>query len=166
MFFGCFLHPTAVARRTLTTKRFSNFALFIYFLGVRPVIPCTQSYLAQLGCDLLPEIWAVSLTRLVGTSSKDRVRLLPFLRVKMTVREFGAQEGSSPETSACTEPPWTGTTQMVNPARGCDVKTMFFPSGDQSGSLGLGSPPVFSRVGVPPLAEMMYKPRRSLGRDA
>src|SRR5688572_12338944 len=77
-----------------------------------------QSYLDQLGCDLLPESWAVSFTRLVGTSSKESTRLFPLLRVKMTVREFAAHEGSSPLVRRSTVPPLAGTVQILNPARG------------------------------------------------
>src|SRR5688572_5624871 len=110
-----------------------------------------QSYLAQLGCDLLPEIWAVSFTRLVGTSSKDSTRLLPLLRVKMTVREFCAQEGSSPLAKTVAVPPSAGTVQMLKSPI-CDVKTIILPSGDQSGSLGLETPAVRSSVIIGPPA--------------
>ena len=65
----------------------------------------------------------------------------PPRRAKTTVREFGAQDGSSPLTSGVAVPPSAGTTQISKPPI-CAVKTIHFPSGDQSGSEGFDTPPV------------------------
>ena len=62
----------------------------------------------------------------------------------MTVREFGAQDGSSPLTSNVTVPPEAGTTQISKPPI-CAVNTIHFPSGDQSGSEGFKTPAVEMR---------------------
>jgi hypothetical protein len=111
-------------------------------------------YFAQLGCDRLPEIWAVSFTRLVGTSSKDRTRLFPTRRVKITVREFGAHEGSSPDTITSATPPFAGTVQRLKLPI-WEVKMMVLPSGDQSGSLGFETPSVRRRAICEPSGEMV-----------
>src|SRR5262245_18624469 len=57
-------------------------------------------------------------------------------------------------------------TQIANPARLCEVNTMLLPSGDQSGSLGLGSPPVLRRRISPPVLWITKRPRRSSLREA
>ena len=78
---------------------------------------------------------------------------MPFTRrVKITVREFGAQDGSSPATNGVTEPPLAGTTQISNVPASL-VKTIVFPSGDQSGSVQLPAPAVPNRRIDPPFAE-------------
>src|SRR5882762_4227285 len=76
------------------------------------------------------------------------------------VRELGAHDGSSPSTSATASPPPALTTQIWN-VRVCEVKAMYFPSGDQSGSEGLGSPEVLMRTPSPPPAGTLRKARRS-----
>src|SRR5213596_3240388 len=98
-----------------------------------------KGYFAQLGCELLPEIRETSFVCFVGTSSKERVRRLPERRTSTTVREFGAQDGSSPFTSTVAVPPVAGTTQISNPPI-CAVNTIHLPSGDQSGSQGFETP--------------------------
>ena len=59
-----------------------------------------RAYRAQLGCELLPEILATSLTCFVGTSSTDKTRPWLARRANTTVREFGAHDGSSPSASS------------------------------------------------------------------
>jgi hypothetical protein len=56
--------------------------------------------------------------------------------------------------------------QISNPPPRWEVKTIVLPSGDQSGSLGPGTPPVFNRVIVPPVLGTIYNPRRSSILDA
>ena len=54
------------------------------------------------GWEQLPCTGLISFVRLLGTSSKDTTRL-PFTRlVYTTVRELGAQEGSSPSATVVT----------------------------------------------------------------
>src|SRR6266436_9390221 len=96
-------------------------------------------YLAQLGCELLPEIRETSLTCFVGTSSSDRFRPPAVRRAKTTVRELGAQHGSSPGTNSTTGPPCGGTTQ-ISKLPIIAVKTIHFPSGDQAASVGFSTP--------------------------
>jgi len=64
--------------------------------------------------------------------------------VKITVRELGAQDGSSPATNAVADPPPAGTVQIWNPPIFA-VNTIVLPSGDQSGSVQLIAPSVRSR---------------------
>ena len=101
-------------------------------------------YFAQLGCELLPEIRETSFVCFVGTSSKERLRRLPWRCTNTTVREFGAHDGSSPLTSTVAVPPAAGTTQSSNPPI-CAVNTIHLPSGDQSGSEGFATPAVEMR---------------------
>src|SRR5260370_16967974 len=105
-----------------------------------------MGYLAQLGCDceLIPEARETSLTCFVGTSSSDSTRLPPWRRVKITVREFDAQHGSSPLTRSIACPPCDGTTQISKPPI-CAVNTIHLPSGDQSASVGFTTPVVEMR---------------------
>src|SRR5437660_7261697 len=105
-----------------------------------------MGYLAQLGCDceLLPENRETSFVCFVGTSSSERVRPPPLRRARITVREFGAQDGSSPATNSTTLPPCDGTTQISKPPI-IAVNTINLPSGDQSGSVGLRTPEVEMR---------------------
>ena len=83
----------------------------------------------------------------------------------MTVREFGAQQGSCPVTKTVAVPPPAGTVQMLN-APICAVKTMAFPSGDQSGSVALLTPAAPRRRIAPPDAETVYNAARPLSREA
>src|SRR5580658_8570391 len=91
-------------------------------------------HLAHEGSEQLPEICLTSLTRFVGTSSKQRILLLPFCRPKTIVRELGAQHGSSPATNLCASPPAAGTTHIVKLPLPV-VKAIHLPSGDQSGEV-------------------------------
>jgi len=72
-------------------------------------------------------------------------------------RAFARFGGSnmSPAASA-------GTTQIWNPDRYCAVNAIHFPSGDQSGSVGLGMPLVPIRCGAPPEGDTLHNVRRSL----
>src|SRR5690349_4604162 len=99
----------------------------------------------------------MSLVCLLGTSNKARTRRLLTFRTKMTARELGAQTGSSPATRVVTAPrrlPSIGETQIWNPAEVGVVKTIYLPSGDQSGSVGLAALSGM-RLMAPPLAEMV-----------
>src|SRR5438093_256475 len=120
----------------------NNLLIWVCFI----VLQCfwNRAYLAQLGCELLPEFRETSLVCFVGTSIRARPRRPPWRRAKMTVREFGAQDGSSPLPSWITVPPCDGTTQSSKPGI-CAVKTIHLPSGDQSGSVGLSTPTVLMR---------------------
>src|ERR1041385_1478480 len=111
-----------------------------------------KGYFAQLGCDceLLPEIRETSLYCFVGTSSRDNVRRPPARCVNTSVREFGDHDGSSPATSVVASPPSAFTTQMEK-SRPCDVNAIHFPSGDQSGSVGLLTPGVRMIWTAPPV---------------
>ena len=77
------------------------------------------------------------LTRLVGTSSTDRIRLPRERLVKINVRELSAQEGSSPVATTWALPPLDGTMQISNRPPRWVVKAIALPSGDQSGSVTL-----------------------------
>ena len=136
---GRFLQPTTtqVSAKPIT-NRLKNFVRFIVIFLFR------GPYLAQLGCELLPEIRATSLTCFVGTSSTESTRPLAVRRAKITVRELGAQDGSSPLTNNVAVPPCAGTTQISKPFI-IAVKTIHLSSGDQSGSVGLETPPVEMR---------------------
>src|SRR5215471_2610649 len=121
-----------------------------------------SGYRAQLGCDceLVPEDREISFTCLVGTSRRDKTLCPPWRRVKTSVRELGAQLGSSPSTSTVAVPPPAGTTQIWK-FRYIVVNAIHLPSGDQSGSVGLGVPPVLITWGVPPEADILESVRRS-----
>ena len=80
--------------------------------------------------------------------------------MKISVREFGDHDGSSPATSTVGAPPSAGTTQMSNPPV-CDVNAIHLPSGDQSGSVGFGAPGVGIRCIAPPPAGTFASTRRS-----
>src|SRR5438067_173337 len=54
---------------------------------------------------------------------------------------------------------------MVN-SRVCEVNAIHLPSGDQSGSVGFGVPPVLITVASPPEAEIRRNARRSLSFEA
>src|SRR5258705_12291679 len=95
------LQPTKVAEAiSASTIGLAKEVIFIFgsFL---------VGYLAQLGCDceLLPENREISLFCLVFTSRRDNTRRPPWRLAKITVREFGAHEGSSPLTSGMASPP-------------------------------------------------------------
>ncbi|HZI33842.1 MAG TPA: hypothetical protein VFF11_15995, partial [Candidatus Binatia bacterium] len=79
--------------------------------------------------------------------------------MKITVRELGAHEGSSPATNGVTDPPPAGTVQIWKPPM-LAVKTIVFPSGDQSGSVQLMAPSVRRRRIEPPSAEIKYNAAR------
>ena len=81
-------------------------------------------------------------------------------RVKISVREFGDHDGSSPATSTVGVPPFAGKTQMSN-SPVCDVNAIHLPSGDQSGSVGFGAPEVEIRCIAPPPAGTFASVRRS-----
>src|SRR6185295_2898317 len=102
--------------------------------------------------ELLPKFCGTSLTRLVGTSSKDKTRMSFFRFVKITVREFEPQEGSSPGTRGVASPPPAGTMQISKPPC-CLVNTMVLQSADQSGSVALSAPTTRKRCTAPPFAE-------------
>ena len=70
----------------------------------------------------------------------------------ITARELDAQVGSSPGVNTSASPPSAGTRQIWK-SRISEVNTIHFPSGDQSGSVGLGAPVVRKRRAVPPEAE-------------
>ena len=57
--------------------------------------------------------------------------------------------------------PSAGITQMLK-SRICEVNAIHLPSGDQSGSVGLGVPTVLSYCNVPPQAGTFANRRRSL----
>src|SRR6185503_17994958 len=97
---------------------------------------------------------AISLTCFVGTSSKDKTLAWSVPRQKISAREFGAHEGSSPETSVIAGPPRASTMQIENPDA-WEVKAIHLPSGDQSGSVGFGAPSLFKRRISPPDAEIV-----------
>ncbi|OQC24220.1 MAG: hypothetical protein BWX68_02352 [Verrucomicrobia bacterium ADurb.Bin063] len=63
-------------------------------------------------------------------------------------------------------PPPAGTTQIWKPDRYCAVNAIHWPSGDQSGSVGLGIPLVPSGCIVPPAGEILHSVRRSLSLAA
>ena len=125
-------------------------------------------YFVQAAWEQLPgKLRGRVLTRLVGTSSTDKTRFPRDRLVKMSVREFGAQEGSSPVASTSTFPPPGGTMQISNtPPPRCVVKTIARPSGDQSGSVALKAPMVRIRVIAPPLAGILCRAVRPLAREA
>ncbi len=83
----------------------------------------------------------------------------------MSVREFGDHEGSSPGASTVASLP-SGVTVQIEKLPVCDVKAMNFPSGDQSGSVGLGMPAVGMRTGVPPDGRIFESERRSESFEA
>jgi hypothetical protein len=58
-------------------------------------------------------------------------------------------------------PPLGETTQISNPERNCDVNAISLPSGDQSGSVGLGNPLVAMTCESPPEAEILRSARLS-----
>src|SRR5207248_9957603 len=99
-------------------------------------------------------------------ASRKETTPLPFarFRVKITVRELGAQLGSSPATSAVTDPPPAGTVQIWNPPM-LAVNTMVFPSGDQSGSVQLIAPAVRNRRLELPSLAMTNNADRPSSRD-
>jgi hypothetical protein len=80
--------------------------------------------------------------------------------VKISVREFGDHDGSSPRTSTVGAPPPAGTTQMSN-SDVCDVNAIHLPSGEQSGSVGFGAPGVGICCIAPPPAGTFASTRRS-----
>src|ERR1700683_3863285 len=93
----------------LTRRIPSKFTFFILLNDCRePVF-----HLAQEGSEQFPESCLTSLTCLVGTSSKHRVRLLFDRRQKTIVRELGAQHGSSPDVNFSASPPSASATQIV-----------------------------------------------------
>src|SRR5437588_366376 len=96
-----------------------------------------QVYLAQLGCELLPEIREISLYCLVGTSSRDKVRRPPWRWAKTTVREFGAQDGSSPPASWMASPPCAGTTHIHIGAAALAQNQCHMPAIRRRGSAGV-----------------------------
>src|SRR5206468_12245154 len=102
---------------------------------------------------------------LVGTSSRETTPL-PFtrLRVKIMVREFGAHDGSSPATNTVADPPPAGTVQIWKPPMFA-VKTIVFPSGDQSGSVQLIAPSVLNRRLEVPSGEIKNNADRPSSRD-
>jgi hypothetical protein len=103
----------------------------------------------------------------VGTSSTDKTRFLPDRLVNMSVRELGAQEGSSPVANTSTFPPPGGTMQTSNtPPPRIVVKTIALPSGDQSGSVAFMTPIVRIRDMAPPLAGILYSLVLPLAREA
>src|SRR6478609_7212375 len=115
----------------------------------------TGGHFAQLGCELFPEIREIVLVCFVGTSSKESCfPPRPSRRAYTTVREFGAQEGSSPSTSTVAEPPVDATTHTSKPPRRCCVNTIHLLSCDHSGSVGFETP-VEIRVGFPPVAGIL-----------
>jgi hypothetical protein len=61
-------------------------------------------YLDQHGCEQFPNVDGIDFTVLLGTSSKERTRLLFTRRANTTVRELGAHEGSSPATNNVGDP--------------------------------------------------------------
>ena len=63
-------------------------------------------------------------------------------------------------------PPVAGTTQIWNPDRYCTVNAIHLPSGDQSGSLGLGMPLVPMVCTGPPEGETLQSVRRSFSLAA
>ena len=101
-------------------------------------------YLVQAAWEQLPgKLRGRVFTRLVGTSSTDKTRFLLDRLVNTSVRELGAQEGSSPVASTSTFPPAGGTMQIWNtPPPRMVVKAIALPSGDQSGSVALKTPVV------------------------
>ena len=69
------------------------------------------------------------------------------------VREFGAQLGSSPSPTRRVSPVFSQSTQISKFCpRPIRVNAIFAPSGDQSGSVALRSPPVFKGFIAPPAA--------------
>ena len=62
--------------------------------------------------------------------------------MKTSVREFGDHDGSSPAVKITGAPPSAGAMQMSNSPLNWQVNAIHFPSGDQSGSVGLGVPVV------------------------
>src|SRR2546421_12678278 len=122
-------------------------------------------HLAQQGWEQLPEVCGISLVCLVGTSSKETTPL-PFtrFRVKITARELGAHDGSSPATSGVTDPPPAGTVQIWKPPM-LAVKTMVLPSGDQSGSVQLIAPSVRRRRLKVPSTDTRNNADRPNSRD-
>ena len=114
-------------------------------------------YLVQAAWEQLPgNLRGRVFTRLVGTSSTDKTRFLLDRLVNTSVRELGAQEGSSPVASTSTFPPAGGTMQISNtPPPRMVVKTIALPSGDQSGSVALKTPMVRIRDIAPPLAGIL-----------
>src|SRR5687768_4881092 len=106
-------------------------------------------YRAQAGCELLSKTRGTSLNCLVGTSSKDR-RLPPSGPLqKISAREFGAQEGSSPSATSVSCEPSGRMMKIRKVPRVSDVKAIHLPSGDQSGSEGVGAAAVMIRCGLP-----------------
>src|SRR4051812_31503921 len=95
------------------------------------------------------------------TSSSIRVSPPPVRRVQIKVRELGPHDGSSPSVRSVAFPPSAGTTQMWKPPI-CEVNAISFPSGDQSGSVGLSTPTVRITCAVPPETETFCNARRSL----
>ena len=112
------------------------------------------NYFAQLGCELLPKIRAICFTCLLGTSSKDNCLAWSNPRQNNKARELGAHDGSSPSTNGIATPPVEGTIQIWN-VPPCEVNAIQRPSGDQSGSAGLGAPLVLKRRGDPPEGEIV-----------
>src|ERR1039458_6404015 len=79
----------------------------------------------------------------------------------MSVREFGAQDGFCPGTSATgLRLPSAAITQMLK-SRICDVNAIHLPSGDQSGSVGFSTPDVGRRCTSPPPAGTLASTRRA-----
>ena len=124
-------------------------------------------YLLQAAWVQLPgKLRGRVLTRLVGTSSTDKTRFPRERLVKMSEREFGAHEGSSPVARTSTFPPPGGTMQISNtPPPRMVVKTIALPSGDQSGSVTFEAPTVRIHDIAPPLAGILYSRARPLARD-
>jgi hypothetical protein len=58
-------------------------------------------------------------------------------------------------------PPPGETTQIANPERDWDVNAISLPSGDQSGSVGLGKPLVAMTCDSPPEGEIFRSARLS-----
>ena len=114
-------------------------------------------YLLQAAWEQSPgKLCGKVFTRLVGTSSTDKKRFPPERRVNMSVRELGAQEGSSPVASTSAFPPPGGTMQISNtPPPRMVVKAIALPSGDQSGSVALKTPMVGISDIAPPLAGIL-----------
>ena len=137
---GClafFLQPSAPQ-----AKRAATAASAIE--GRRIIILCLRTWenqRAQLGWEQLPEIKERSLTRLVGTSSRESVLRSPERRTNIRVRELGDQVGSSPSRRILVAPPFAGTTQIWKEPPADRVKAIHWPSGDQSGSVALTMPP-------------------------
>src|SRR5665213_4002569 len=119
--------PASARPRRIVPSKFTFFIL---------LNDCRKSvfYLAHEGSEQFPESCLISLTCLVGTSSKHRVRLLFARRQKTIVRELGAQHGSSPGTNLCASPPSAGTTQIEKLPLPL-VNAICLPSGDQSGAV-------------------------------